>query len=103
MVEVIDCGHNDIKALRPWPNIKFIHFEGNTILNEEFETEDAEDEALRYIKNLVKLEPMRRRKFYQFASRVHENKMRNVNAEIICRPNTGVNYQEYIKCLNEFQ
>lgn len=35
------------------------------------------------------------------STRIHELKWRNVNAEIICRPNTGIEWHKYNNLIND--
>lgn len=49
--------------------------------------------------HLVKINESNRR--IKMSMMIHELKWRNVNAEIVCRPNTGIKWHRFNKTINE--
>ena len=92
-----------------WPIIKFISCDidklrcvpyhiGNVYINGIYPNRKYHNRRLLFW-HLVKINKENRK--IKMSTRIHELKWRNVNAEIICRPNTGIEWHKYNNLIND--
>lgn len=84
------CLNNPLKYIPYWDKIKYINGPGFV----------RQYESKRKFFNTI-LNINRKNRKIKMSMTIHELKWRNVNAEIICRPLTGINYIEFNEVINE--
>ena len=127
-IETIRCPNNKLIKLPLWPNVKFVFCQNNNIeklpLWPNVCLITCDISKLKYIPYWPKIETInyvvieegykirgllfwhlvkinKENRKIKMSIRIHELKWRNINAEIVCRPNTGIEWHNYRKTINE--
>lgn len=122
IVNTVNCRNNKIEKLPLWPNISRVYCSNNKIeklpLWPNVKIITCDEDKLRYIPYYNKIEQInyykignkyrvkrilfnyiikinKQNKDIRMSMRIHELKWRKVNAEIVCRPNSGIYWHKF--------